>query len=1799
MSNSEINESIANASISNTSHIQTPLDIYKLQLDLHRQVNSALNNFGKDPENRKTITYFETRIEKLTRCYSEFEKYHIQLIQSDLETDHVYYTRDFASTFEELYLTARSEIVEAFKSKFPTTTLPGVTANVQRTSTRTESVAPSVRLPKLMVPNFSGKYTDWPAFHDAFLRLIHNNLQISNIEKFNFLRSALPAGYDRDILELPLTNENYIITWQTLVSRYNNPRVLFTHYMQMFFSQSTIVKENGSELKRLIDTSRSCLSALRNLEINVDECDQIFVHFLISKLPRETHQLWEQELGSSREIPTFKRFSDFIEIRYRTLEAIEFKANYSDSNSNSNSNSALPIHQKPNFKSQSNSKSNFRRESKVNHISSSIDSKQISCVHCKESHIIRRCPKFLAMDCFERKATADRAKLCVNCLSSNHLISTCPSTRNCQQCGKRHHTLLHFPQPINDSSSSSSANQTNTSNHTISTNHIDSQIIPLLSNATKFMSKTQVLLPTAVVKVRTSTDSFILLRTFVDQGSTGSLISERAVQTLKLKRWPIITDIKLPDGQKTSAKFVTQLTIQSRINDNIRLDVIASVVNSVTENLPTKTISYHDWSHLRDIELADPEYYRSTPIDLLIGSDLYDEIILQGLRKGQSGEPIAQQTTLGWIVSGKAVPRLLTTQPNNTLNCSHISLENLDSLVKQFYALESIPTEDQYTAEEKWCQEYYQKTTVRQPNGKYLVRLPLKMHFDGNLSLGRTYQAALNRFYSLERKLNKNDDVRQQYCASIQEYFDLNQIAPVKTSEEQHLKFNNNNQPTYTCCTLPHHAVFRDSLTTQCRVVYDASAVSSSGKSLNNVLCTGPRLLNDLPAVLLNWRLHVYVITADIAKMFRCIDMHDEDSEYQRIIWRDSEGNIKQYKLTTVTFGTAPAPYLANETIHQIARDERERYPLAHPVLMKQIYVDDVYTGSEFIETAIEIRNQTRAALSSAGMKLHKWASNSIKLLESIPSDQLSSATALDLNSGETLKTLGMRWQPNNDCFRYQLKFDIDFTDKPITKRTVLSAISKLFDPLGLINPVIVTAKIFLKHLWSFNLDWDQQLPDDLINEWKQIAVSLQNINHIQIPRWLNYSPSSIKLIEIHAFCDGSAHAYASIVYLRVQDDQGKYHCNIITAKSKVTPKPPICIPRIELCAAVLSIKLVKWVLKHINIPENQIEVYYWTDATIVLSWIRGDINRWPVFVANRIGLIHTDSNFTQWHHISTHENPADHSSRGLTPAQLINCELYWHGPTWLCEPKEKWPVSNWTFLEEEKAEQLINIAIKTSDELSLFDRYSSYTRLLRITAMLLRFKHNLTASKENRLTGILTVAELHTSLVVLVRIVQRQCFYAEFKALNKKGMVSSKSQLISLVPFLDDDKIVRVRGRLRHATIPYHEKHPIILPKDHRFTQLLIDYAHQSTLHGGIQLTSAFLRKRFWIIHAKKIIKSSIKKCVICFRQRPQISQQLMGDLPAPRVTSNIRPFLATGVDYTGAIELKASRYRGHTTYKGYIAVFICLATKAVHLEAVSGMSTDQFLFALQRFLGHHGLCHDIYSDCGTNFIGAEKVLKTQAQKFRESVHTDIVPFLANKGIQWHFNPPHSPNFGGLWEANVKSVKYHLKRIMNGTTLTFEELATILARIQSCLNSRPLCALSADSDDLSVLTPGHFLIGNSLLAPPEPAVLNESPTRQYFKLQRLIQQFWSRWSADWLNHLQSRPKWHSQQSNLKINDLVIIKDDRLPPNQWILGRIIETHPGADNLIRVVTVRTQNGNYKRCVSKICRLPIDDTHEHSI
>ncbi|XP_074033764.1 uncharacterized protein [Leptinotarsa decemlineata] len=312
------------------------------------------------------------------------------------------------------------------------------------------------------------------------------------------------------------------------------------------------------------------------------------------------------------------------------------------------------------------------------------------------------------------------------------------------------------------------------------------------------------------------------------------------------------------------------------------------------------------------------------------------------------------------------------------------------------------------------------------------------------------------------------------------------------------------------------------------------------------------------------------------------------------------------------------------------------------------------------------------------------------------------------------------------------------------------------------------------------------------------------------------------------------------------------------------------------------------------------------------------------------------------------------------------------------------------------------------------------------------------------------------------------------------------------------------------------------------------------------------------------------------------------MANLPPSRMTPS-RPFSISGVDYAGPFQLRDRKGRNFKTFKAYIALFVCFSTKALHLEVVSDLTSECFLACLRRFMSRRGKCSEIYSDNGTTFVGANNEIKL----FFDSYKKNITEHLTTEGIQWHFITPNAPHFGGIWEAGVKSTKYHLKRVMGNASLNFEEFYTVLCQIEACLNSRPLYPISTDPNDLTPLTPAHFLIGESLTALPEPSLLNlkENRLSRFQRTQQIVQHFWSRWTKEYVSNLQTRVKWKMQHPQLiKIGLMVLVKEDGLPPLKWKMGRILQIHKGIDGVIRSVTIKTTTGELKRPVVKICILP---------
>lgn len=504
------------------------------------------------------------------------------------------------------------------------------------------------------------------------------------------------------------------------------------------------------------------------------------------------------------------------------------------------------------------------------------------------------------------------------------------------------------------------------------------------------------------------------------------------------------------------------------------------------------------------------------------------------------------------------------------------------------------------------------------------------------------------------------------------------------------------------------------------------------------------------------------------------------------------------------------------------------------------------------------------------------------------------------------------------------------------------------------------------------------------------------------------------------------------------------------------------------------------------------------------------------------------------------------------------------------------------------------------------FNKFSTFNRLQRTFAYVFRFIYNLKNPK-GKLCSELSPSELKISHDFIIKTVQVDQFPKVILDLQLKRDMKDNSTLYKnkssplrkLSPFLDSQNLLRVGGRIKHANVQFSQKHPLILPCRNHITYLIIKKLHYDLFHSGIQNTLANLRLQYWPINGKTEVRKVIHSCVICVRYRAQTCEQKMSLLPYPRVNFE-RPFLHVGVDFGGPIYVKASRYRTATYHKGYLCLFICLSTRAIHLELVSDLTTKAFILALKRFISRRGLCHTIYSDNATNFKGAHNELNELYKMFiNKNDYSEILNYTAHRSINWKFTVPLASHMGGIYEAGIKSAKHLLRRQLGNIRLPYEELNTILIQIEGILNSRPLCALSNFPNDLTCLTPAHFLIGTSIMEIPEPdlTLIPESRLSVYQKISRLKQQFWNSWHKTYLSELQTRAKWLDNKPNLVVNDLVLIKDENLPPSSWSLGRILKVYLNKqDDLVRSALVRTQSGEYHRPISKLILLPINQSSD---
>ncbi|XP_075162870.1 uncharacterized protein LOC142235503 [Haematobia irritans] len=569
------------------------------------------------------------------------------------------------------------------------------------------------------------------------------------------------------------------------------------------------------------------------------------------------------------------------------------------------------------------------------------------------------------------------------------------------------------------------------------------------------------------------------------------------------------------------------------------------------------------------------------------------------------------------------------------------------------------------------------------------------------------------------------------------------------------------------------------------------------------------------------------------------------------------------------------------------------------------------------------------------------------------------------------------------------------------------------------------------------------------------------------------------------------------------------------------------------------------------------VPTYYWTNSTIVLNWINSRSSSFHTFVANRIVSIQDNTTPEQWRHVSSKDNPADIISRGLDPHQLPQTTQRMHGPFFLHGDEKHWPPA---FLPSpdsiitKRKQNLDNLMLAVDAENFLYriNHRNSFKTLQRIVVYVLRFIKN---SKT-------------------LRIAQHSNFKEDILQLDKNRELKGSSQIKA--------KVLRVGGRLEESTLSFNAKHPMLLPFNDPISRLIFESLHKENKHCGPTALLSTVRQRFWPIKGKHLARETVHKCIQCARSKPKLLKQIMGNLPETRVTPT-RPFINAGVDYCGPIWVHF-KTRGKRPQKAHLAIFCCFSTKAVHLELVTDLTTDAFIGALKRFIGRRGHCQNLYCDCATIFVGAKNQLaELSTSLFSTTVQEKIQRECATRSITFHFIPPRSPHFGGLWEAAVKSAKGLLIKEISSASLTYEEMETIVIEVEEILNSRPRAPPPNNPIYAAALTPGHFLIGEPLTAQVDVTAQATSSTLA------------KRWELEYINELQQRNKWQTKAQNLQLGTIVAIKDN-LPVMNWRLGKVIETFPGSDGFIRTAAVKTSTGIIKRAIHLLAPLPLEQAND---
>jgi len=1629
-------------------------------------------------------------------------------------------------------------------------------------------------LPHVQVVKFDGSPEEYLTFRQRFKQLVESrpiDEAIKMTRLLQFLEGpALAAVQHYETIPGGLQKALKI-----LEDRFGRPYHVVKACVEAMTTGPVIQPNDRQALQHFADTVRAnydTLDAMGYLsEMNTNNLEK-----LISRLPKWMQSKFVERLSKlERKGQTLPSFRDVVEFLRDTADVVNhpFLSKSSSETVTKNTRPTTSPKTRPALP-------------RVSSFATSSTNKVQECELCSKPHRLYHCDLFKSKSTKERNDFVKSKHLCFNCLSSTtHKAQSCKSTVRCRapDCGRPHHTMLHFDGGARTTRQDNSEGQAKPRREQEA--YIPSGNNNAVSSDVNATSTNNVLLQVLPIRVISNTGHSLTTYGLLDSGSDITMIDPSLVMLLGMKGNPsklLISTINDSNTHHTGVKVDFKLAAVDAIDDTQVCVQSAWATKELAIPLKhTKVMKDADQlSHLKGVPFPDVERMK---ISVLIGTNVQEAFIPIEVRKGKADEPIAIRSSLGWsVLGGTCIP---TTETAN-INYSRGDDITLNEQLQEFWKVESyglqpirkmpMSVEDQRAAK-------IIDDTICKDGTNYKMGLLWK---SPNPTLPNNRILAEARLKHLKVRLQHDSELLVKYRKVMDDY--LAKGYAVKLTEEEAKK----SEPK--TWYLPHHPVSNPNKPGKIRVVFDAAA-KFGDTSLNDNLLQGPCLINDLTGVLIRFREEQLAFTADVEAMFHQVHVSEEDTEALRFLWwPDSlDDPPEEYKMTVHIFGAKSSPCCANKALRLTAADHADKYdPEVTRTVERNFYVDDVLKSASTQEQAIHLATELVKLLKEGGFHLSKFSSNSREVLSAVPKNDRADPTLdMDLDRLPIGRALGIHWDAESDMFQFKSLV----TNKPHTKRGVLSIVSSLFDPLGFLAPLTFSVKSLLQDLWRAAISWDEELPEPYLSQWKKWLQSMPKVVNINIPRCFK-SPylSTPSAIELHVFADASRRGLAAVAYLRFLNELGYIHCSFVMGKAKNAPLREWTIPRLELQAAVLATRLCTSILKELDLSVDS--TTFWTDSATVLQYIQNVHRRFPVFIANRLTEIHEVTKVHQWRHVPGSLNPADEGSRGVDIDYFEPGCRWLSGPEFLWQDKDKWPNENPEVNQADIPESTVFATAATSEEETqvqqLLRRYSSWQRLLRVMCWVLRFVNAVKRGKQS-FSGPLKLTEMRNASRAVIQLVQLESFREEYNALEAQQPVKKGSKLSSLNPILIDG-VLRVGGRVRNGPLPFDATHPMIIPKEHPIAELIVRYYHKLLGHGGREHVLCTLRQYYWILHGRSLVRQLLHNCIECRKRYAPTLQQFMADLPRERLTPFQPPFTFTGVDFFGPFYVK----RGRATEKVYGCIFVCFNTRAIHVEDASALSTDAFIQAFRRFIAVRGCPKEMWSDNGTNFTGAEKELKVSIKEFneeaiRKELHARDAEWHTCPMSKWKFQPPAASHMSGVWERLIRAVRKCMKGLLGNPNapLALETLRTVFYEAASILNSRPLCPSSDDPKDLEPLTPNHFLLLRSNGTPP-PGVFveNDLYSRKHWRhAQYLTNQFWNRWKKEYVPLLQQRHKWTSVKRDLKVDDLVLITDSVEPRSKWLLGRVIKVIVGKDNHVRSAEVRTKSSVLFRPVTKLCLL----------